>query len=65
MLTKNAKEIVLIAKSSIFKKIAFSYIVDMRQINNIVTNLRPLKDTRHIFSAIEIRVHTIKDGVNE
>ncbi len=61
-LIRNAKEVVLVADSSKFRKTTFAFVAHLNQINHLITNAEPPEDLAKVLKANHVSVHIAKES---
>ncbi len=59
---KNAKEVVLVADSSKFQKIAFTFIADFKAIHHFITDQEPPKDLVSALKSNNATIHVVDES---
>lgn len=59
VMIKNAKEIILVADSSKFEQIAFSFVAPLKVIRHLVTNEKPPEPLLNALKACNVNIHVV------
>jgi DeoR/GlpR family transcriptional regulator of sugar metabolism len=61
VLIKNAKEVILVADSSKFQKVAFSFVSDFKTIHHFITNEEPPEELLSVLKSNNATIHIINE----